>query len=100
MLASQESNDIRKIINLFEKKIDEMHLGFSEYYKGMEQKIPDLEKLERDLITFSRYPINELILSKNLERILYKFQNRKKIWLSWVKEVHEMTEDEEDAEDQ
>jgi hypothetical protein len=75
-----------------------MHIGFSEYYKGMEQKTPDLEKLERDLITFSRYPINELVLSKNLERILYKFQNRKKIWLSWVKEIHEMTDDEDNEE--
>ena len=99
MLASREIDDIRKIINLFEKKIDEMHIGFSEYYKGIEQKTPDLEKLERDLIIFSRYPISELMLSKNLERILYKFQNRKKIWLSWVKEVHQITENEKDAEE-
>ena len=27
-------------------------------------------------------------LSKHLERIMFKFQNRKKIWLNWVEEVH------------
>ena len=86
MLISKENYEIRNQIWDFEKRIDNMHLDFYKYYQGVEPKMPDWEALERELISFSRKRISDLSLSKNLDRILFKFQNRKKIWLSWVEE--------------
>jgi hypothetical protein len=48
--------------------------------------MPDWEKLERDLLVFSRRKLFDLELSKHLERVLYKFQTRKRIWLKWAEE--------------
>ncbi|MBW1667606.1 MAG: hypothetical protein JRJ66_06050 [Deltaproteobacteria bacterium] len=50
--------------------------------------MPDWESLERQLIVFSRRKLIDLELSRHLDRVLYKFQNRKKIWLKWVQEFH------------
>ena len=88
MLISGENLKVRNAIFDFEKRIDEMQLAFEKYYADIEPVMPDWERLERDLLSFSRKRIIDLELSKHMERILYKFQNRKKIWLSWVEEVH------------
>lgn len=88
MLLSKENYEIRDKLLDFENKIDNMHMDFYKYYQGVETRMPDWESLERDLITFSRKKIIDLGLSKNLDRVLFKFQNRKKIWLSWAEEYH------------
>ncbi|MBN2059324.1 MAG: hypothetical protein JW882_02805 [Deltaproteobacteria bacterium] len=88
MLISKENYEIREKIWDFENRIDNMHLDFYKYYQGVEAKMPDWETLEKDLIFFSRKKITDIGLSKNLDRVLFKFQNRKKIWLTWVEEFH------------
>ena len=90
MLISEENLKNRNRILGFEKAIEEMHLRFQKYLQRTETRMPDWEKLERDLIIFSRRKLYDLELSKQLERVLYKFQTRKKIWLKWVDEFHRM----------
>jgi len=85
---SQRSSDIRRAIIGFEDRIDQMHIEFTKYHLGEEQRMPDWESLSEELVVFSRRKIFEVELSRQLERIMYKFQNRKKIWLKWVEEVH------------
>jgi hypothetical protein len=93
MLISKESQETRSSILDFEKRIEEMHLSFQKYCQGVESRMPDYERLERDLIFFSRRKIFDLELSKQLDRILYKFQTRKRIWVRWIEDfqrgVHE-----------
>ncbi|MEJ2725568.1 MAG: hypothetical protein P8175_13170 [Deltaproteobacteria bacterium] len=86
MLISDENLKIRNAIFDFDKRIDLMHLDFQKYHQGLETRMPGWEKLERDLIIFSRRKLIDLELSKHLERVLYKFQTRKKIWLKWADE--------------
>ena len=88
MSVSKENVEIRDSILNFDKRIDEMHLAFQKYSQGEEYRVPNWEKLEMELISFSRNKIYDLALSNNLERVLFKFQNRKKIWLKWVEEFH------------
>jgi tRNA A-37 threonylcarbamoyl transferase component Bud32 len=88
MLVSQENQAIRSALSDFEKKIEDMHVEINRYRQGIEHKVPDWERLEMDLLQFSRKKISDLQLSKQLERIQYKFQNRKKIWLRWIEEYH------------
>ncbi len=98
MEISQENYEIRKKITGFEQRIEEMHQAFYEFYNGLEPLMPNWERLEKDLILYSRRKILDLELSKNLDRVLYKFQNRKKIWLKWAEEVdHRRKEDESEA---
>jgi len=88
MLISEENLKAKNRILGFEKMIDEMHIDFQKYQRGVETKRPDWERLERDLIVFSRKKVYDLELSKQLDRVLFKFQNRKKIWLKWIEEFH------------
>ena len=88
MSVSKENIQIRNRILDFDKKIEEMHLAFQKFTQGEHYKVPNWEKLEMELVTYSRNKIFDLALSKNLDRVLYKFQNRKKIWLKWVDELH------------
>ena len=88
MPVSGENIKIKNTIFGFEKRINEMHLEFEKYHAGVEKVMPDWEGLERDLIVFSRRKVVDLALSKQLDRVMYKFQNRKKIWLKWVEEFH------------
>lgn len=86
MLISKDNQAIRDKILDFERRIEEMHLDFQKYSQGIEQKRPDLETMERELLGFSRRKIYDLELSKQLERIMFKFQTRKKIWIRWAEE--------------
>ncbi len=95
MEISQQNYEIRNRIMGFEQRIDEMHQAFYKFYNGLEPLMPDWESLERELVLYSRRKILDLELSKNLDRVLYKFQNRKKIWLKWAEEVDHMRKDEE-----
>jgi hypothetical protein len=99
MKISRENYDIRRKIIEFEKKTEEMHQDFYKYYNGLEQVMPNWEGLERELVLYAKRKILDLELSKNLDRVLYKFQNRKKIWLTWVEEIHHLSKEEEDEEE-
>jgi len=88
MLISKDNLAIREKILDLDRKIDEMHLNFQKYSQGIEPRKPDLEMMERELLAFSRRKIVDLELSKNLDRVLFKFQNRKRIWLRWAEEFH------------
>lgn len=96
MQISENSNNIRSDIQGFERRIDQMHQDFYKYYNGLESKVPNWEGLERELVLYSKKRIFDIELSKNLDRVLYKFQNRKKIWLNWVEEYHHSLEKEEE----
>jgi hypothetical protein len=91
MLITKENEEIRNKVLAFDKRIETMHQDFYKYYNGLEQKVPDWEGFERELIAYSRKKILDLELSKNLDRVLFKFQNRKKIWLGWLEESHHAT---------
>jgi hypothetical protein len=98
MLISTENIMIRNQIFDFEKRIENMHLEFYKYYTGEVNMLPDLQGFERNIILFSRKNITDIELSKNLDRVLYKFQNRKKIWLAWVEKTrHKVTNERKDA---
>jgi hypothetical protein len=86
MLISKDNKAIRERIIEFERKVEEMHLNFQKYSQGIEPKRPDLEMMEKELLGFSRRRIFDLELSKQMDRVLFKFQNRKKIWLKWSEE--------------
>ena len=88
MLISKDNLAIREKILDLDRKIDEMHLNFQKYSQGIEPRRPELEMMERELLAFSRRKIVDLELSKLLDRVLFKFQNRKKIWLRWAEEFH------------
>lgn len=88
MKISRENNQLKTDIARFDKRIEEMHMDFYKYYNGIEKKLPDMEGLERELLSYSRKKIFDREISNNLDRAMYKFQNRKKIWLTWVDEFH------------
>ena len=97
MLVSKEIQEIRKKIFDFEKRIEEMHFDFQKYCQGLDPRMPDYETLEKELVFFSRRKIFDLVLSKQLDRILYKFQNRKRIWLRWAEDFQHPAPDKEQA---
>lgn len=86
MLISKDNQAIRDKILGLDRKIEAMHLSFQRYSQGIEPRRPDLETIERELLDFSRRRIFDLELSKQLDRVLFKFQNRKRIWLKWVED--------------
>lgn len=88
MLLTKEKQEIKDAISGFDRRIEEMHLAFQKYYGGEDNILPEWDRLERDILVFSRKKIVDLELSKQLDRVMYKFQNRKRIWLNWVDEAH------------
>jgi len=96
MLISGENIETRNRLSDFERRIEDMHLEFYKYYTGEERRLPDMQKFERDILVFSRKKIMDLELSKNLDRVLFKFQNRKKIWLAWVEETRHKPKNKEE----
>ena len=88
MVGSQERQKTRNKINDFEKRIDEMQLEFGKFRHGDRETMPDWQGLEKEIFIFSKRKIFDLELSKNLDRIMFKFQTRKKIWIQWAEEYH------------
>ena len=84
MMLSEEKLEIRNTIRDFDQQVDDMHAAFHKYYHGETKKRPDWEKLERSLLDFSRKSLIDFQLTTQLDRVLFKFQNRKKIWLGWI----------------
>jgi len=89
MPISKELQETRSRILDLDRRIEEMHLNFQRYCQGLDPKMPHHERLERELLFFSRRKIFDLELSKQLDRILYKFQNRKRIWVRWAEEFQQ-----------
>ena len=87
MLISKENLKIRNVIEDFEKRIEDMHLEFDKYRCWEIQKMPEWENLEKDLFIYSKKKIFDLELTRQLDRVTHKFQNRKRIWLRWVEEM-------------
>ena len=88
MLTTHGNLEKRNAIFALEKRIEDMHGEFHKFRHGQLGRVPNWERLERDLISFSAKKIQDLELAKHLDRVLYKFQNRKRIWLRWIEEVH------------
>ena len=86
MAVADEKLEMIKAISSFEMRIEEMHVEFQKYRIGQEATMPNWQTLEEELLTFSRRKIYEVVISKNLDRLLFKFQNRKKLWLNWAQE--------------
>jgi hypothetical protein len=74
----------REAIVLFDKQIDRLHVEFDRYRRGETRRMPDWQRLERDLLFFSRRKSSSLELSNQLDRVLFKFQVRKKVGLQWA----------------
>ena len=100
MLISRDNLEIRHKLTAYDKKIETLHLEFYKYYHGQEKKMPLWEDFDRELIDFSRRKISDLELSKNLDRILYKYQNRKKIWMTWAEELRHVPNKKESSEEE
>lgn len=88
MMLSKEKQELRDQIFSYDKQIEKLHLDFQKYHAGELEVMPQYEALERELLAFSRKKIFDRELNNHLDRVLYKFQNRKKIWLKWIEEVH------------
>ncbi len=89
MSISDDILELKRSIEHFDQRIERMHLEFERYLHGDLQKLPDLEGLEKELLAFSRRKIYDIQLSHQLDRVLYKLQNRKKIWMRWVEQAHQ-----------
>ena len=59
----------REAIAHFDKQIDRMHTDFDKYRRGETHRVPDWQRLERDLIFFSRRKASSLELSNQLDRV-------------------------------
>ena len=86
MAVSDEKSEMIRALSTFERRIEDMHVAFQKYRIGQEATMPEWQKLEEELLTFSRRKIYEVVISKNLDRLLFKFQTRKKLWLNWAEE--------------
>ena len=100
MQISKENYELRRDIQRFDKRIEDMHQDFYKFYNGIEKVLPPLEPLEKELLLYSKKTIFDSQLRSNLDRILYKFQNRKKIWLTWVEEYHHSRDNEEEEKEE
>jgi hypothetical protein len=89
MLISKENRELREAILGFERRIETMHLDFQRYRLGEADRMPGWERLEREILMLSRRKVFDLELRNHLDRIMHKFQNRKKIWLRWAEEYQQ-----------
>lgn len=88
VLSSKTSAEVRGLMADMDRKIDEMHQEFFRYRHKEIHQIPDWQRLERDLLFLSRGKNLGAEANMRLDGILYKFQNRKRIWLQWADERH------------
>jgi hypothetical protein len=68
MLISEEKLEIRNNILSLDQRVDEMHMAFQKYTKGDSRRMPEWEKLERDLVGFSRKKFFDFELSQQLDK--------------------------------
>jgi hypothetical protein len=84
-----EQTQLMDAILLLERMIDQMHAQFDNYRHGEIHVLPDWQRFERQLLFFSRRRPHSLELSNQLDRVLFKFQARKRVWLRWAEEFHQ-----------
>ncbi len=84
----EENVKLGTAISDLDRRIEEMHRQFIRFHHGETHRIPDLERLEHELLLFSRKSIPAVELAVKLDRLLHKFQNRKAIWRRWTEEAH------------
>ena len=84
MVLSEEKQKLLDTIVDLDNQIDQMHVQFHKFHTQETKIRPDWTRLESKLRSFSRKKIFDIQLSGQLDRVLFKFQNRKKIWLSWI----------------
>jgi len=89
MLISKENRELRDAILGLERRIETMHLDFQKYRLGEADRMPGWERLEQEILMLSRRKVFDLELRNHLDRIMHKFQNRKKIWLRWAEEYQQ-----------
>ena len=82
-LSEDKQKTIDTIVDL-DNQIDRMHAQFHKYHTQETKIRPEWTRLESRLRDFSGQKIIDIQISGQLDRVLYKFQNRKKIWLSWI----------------
>ena len=83
VLSEQKQKMLDSIVD-FDNQIEQMHAQFHKFYTKETKVRPDWTRLEGRLRDFSVQKIIDTQISGQLDRVLYKFQNRKKIWLSWI----------------
>jgi len=88
MTLPAEQARLMDTILLFERRIDQMHVQFDKYRHGEIHLLPDWQRFETQLLAFSRRRPHSLELSNQLDRVLFKFQERKRVWLRWAEEFH------------
>ena len=84
MVLSEQKQKILDTIVDFDNQIDQMHAQFHKFHTKETKIRPDWARLENKLRGFSGQKVFDIQISGQLDRVLYKFQNRKKIWLSWI----------------
>jgi hypothetical protein len=84
MVLSEEKQKLLDTIVDLDNQIDQMHVQFHKFHTQETKIRPDWTRLESKLRSFSRKKIFDIQLSGQLDRVLFKFQNRKRIWLSWI----------------
>jgi hypothetical protein len=84
MALSEEKQKILNTIVDLDNQIDRMHAQFHKFHTQETKIRPEWVRLESRLRGFSGQKIFDVRLSSQRDRVLYKFQNRKKIWLSWI----------------
>lgn len=87
MSIAKQNTEIRQALDQFDRRIEDMHNEFQKYRHEETHRMPAWENLERELLVFSRRKVPDLALAKQLDRVLFKFQTRKRIWLTWVEET-------------
>jgi hypothetical protein len=89
MALPDEQARLMDAILQFDRRIDEMHAQFDNYRHGEIHVLPDWQRFERQLLAFSRRRPHSPEVSNQLDRVLFKFQARKRVWLRWTKEFHQ-----------
>lgn len=88
MGISKQDPVIKNALSDFDVRIEKMHSDFTKFSREDTHRMPQWEMLESDLLNFSRKKILDSQLARQMDRILYKFQTRKQIWLKWIDERH------------
>jgi len=86
MAVSDLNAEVRKDLSMFDSRIEKMHADFIKFQREEIYRMPDWEGLGRELLNFSKKRILDRKLSNEMDRLLFKFQNRKKIWMKWLED--------------
>jgi hypothetical protein len=83
-----EKRKTQETILDLDRRVEQMHADFQKFHAGEEKTMPFWEALEREIMEVSKRKMIDTALSHQLDSVMFKFQNRKKIWLRWIDDVH------------